>query len=108
MLLIVRIDDYDDRGEEETARALPSEGWLKEHQSVLGDVVGNNQRFELLRNAAADFAKSFSQKMISDYREYESLWNNDVGYYTNAWGFREAKDFTACDSECGYCGTCDY
>ena len=105
MLLIVRVDDYD-RGEEETTRVLPSEEWLKRHQSVLRDVLGSSQRFEQLSNAAADFGKSFRGQMISDYREYES--DNDNGYYTNAWGFREVKDFTACDSECGYCGTCDY
>ena len=59
MLLIVRVDEYDDICENETARVLPSEEWLKKHQSVLGDVLGNNHRFELLSNAAADFAKGF-------------------------------------------------
>ena len=106
MLLIVRVDEYGDSGEKETSRALPSEEWLKEHQSVLGDVLGN--RFESLSHTAADFAKSFGQNRVSDYRDYDHDWSNDNGYYTNAWGFREVKDFTACDSECGYCGRCDY
>ena len=64
-LLIIRVDDYDDRDDVETARALPSEGWLKENQSVRGDVLGNNQRFELLSNTAADFNKSFRRTSLT-------------------------------------------
>ena len=26
----------------------------------------------------------------------------------NDFAFDDARDFTACDSECGYCGSCDY
>ena len=108
MLLIVRVDEYDDICENETARVLPSEEWLKKHQSVLGDVLGNNQRFELLSNAAADFAKSFRRETIVDYLHPESNWNDDDNYYTNAWGSRYFKDYTACGDDCGYCGRCEY
>ncbi|KAF8699713.1 hypothetical protein AX14_000918 [Amanita brunnescens Koide BX004] len=82
MLLIVRVDEYDEIGEHETVRALPSVEWLRAHQLALEDVLGNKRRFELLMNAAADSAKGF--------RTEKSL------------------DFAVCDSECGYCGRCEY
>jgi hypothetical protein len=107
MLLIVRVEEYDDVGEEEIARILPPEEWLKEHQSVFGDVLGN-QRLELLSHATADSAKSFSRKTVIDYLHHEPDWNDDDNYYTTAWGQRCAKDYTTCDSDCGYCGRCEY
>lgn len=121
MLLIVRVDERNDGDENETTRVLPSEEWLKEHQSVLGDVLDNNQTFELLSSAAADFAKSFRQETIyvpepswkEDARcclddDDDNIWMDDDNYYTTAWGSRSAKDYTACDSDCGFCGRCEY
>lgn len=102
MLLIVREEEYD-TSEKEIARALPSVEWLKEHQPTLEHVLGNNQKFELLISAAADFAKSF--RSITDYYPNDHDWDD---HYTTAWGTREVLDFAACDSECGYCGRCDY
>ena len=66
MLLIIGVDIIDSLWAKETSRALPSQEWLKEHQSVLGDVLGNNQTFELLNNAAADFWKSFREQIDDD------------------------------------------
>lgn len=105
MLLIIREDEYDDMGEHETARALPSGTWVEEHQSILENILGRD-RYNLLVGAAADGNKSFRGRWISRYDSYDD--DSDDGYYTNAWGVREPMDFTACDSECGYCGRCEY
>jgi hypothetical protein len=44
-----------------------------------------------------------------DYYRDDDDDDDNYDYYTNErTGFREAKDYTACDSECGYCGKCDY
>ena len=79
MLLIVRVDEYDEIGEQETARALPSVEWLRAHQSALEDVLGNKRRFELLMNAAADSAKGFRTEWITGY---DPDWDAHNNYYT--------------------------
>lgn len=103
MLLIYRIDDMDDRGELETVCALPRLVWIEEHKDLLHTIFGET-RYDSLLEAAA--SKGQEGKWISDYRSYYDDDDND--HYTNLYGQREMKDFTACDSECGYCGTCDY
>ena len=59
MLLIVRVDEFDEIGEEETARALPSAEWVQSHESDLREVLGSEQRYQFLVAAAGDFSKSF-------------------------------------------------
>lgn len=103
MLLIYRIDDIDDMGEMESVRALPRPVWIEEHKDLLQTILGERRYASLLEAAAS---KGQETTMISNYSSYDD--NNDADYYTNCYGQREAKDFTACDSECGYCGTCDY
>ena len=108
MLLIADMVGYNEVGEEEMSRALPLEKWLKVHQSVLQDVLGNNQRFELLCNATADHTKNALQEMISDFHEYDHEWKNSNDSCINANKVRVLKDFAVCDSGCGYCGCCKY
>lgn len=60
-MLVIIGTDHTDFLASGTARGLPSEEWLKEHQSVL------EQTFELLSNAAADFGKSFCLLEDDDY-----------------------------------------
>jgi len=103
MLLIYRIDDIDDWGEWEMVRALPRPVWIEEHKYLLQTTFGET-RYDSLLEAAA--SKGQEETMISDYRSYYD--DNDNDHYTNRYGQREVKDFAACDSECGYCGTCDY
>jgi len=106
MLLIVRMDEIDDFGEEETARALPSAQWVKDHEAILQKVLGNKQNYELLIDVAADFSKGFQ----TDWTAYPSddPSDDDDFYYTNSWGARQPLDYQACGSDCGYCGRCEY
>ena len=103
MFLIYRIDDIDDIGEIEIVRALPRPVWIKEHKDMLRTIFGET-RYDNLLDAAS--SKGQETTTISSYWSYDD--DNDNNYYTNRYGQREEKDFTACDSECGYCGTCDY
>jgi hypothetical protein len=105
MLLIVRVDEYDDSGEAQTTRALPSEEWVKDHEVVLEHVLGSKQRYQELLAAVTAGSKSFQTEWISSYHD---PYDDDSTYYTNMWGQREPLDYTACGSECGYCGRCDY
>ena len=102
MLLIYRIDEYDDLGEEERTCALPPATWVELHKELLQRIFGDTERYDQLLEAAADRGLAEEVKMISSYESYDS------GFYTNCYGQREMRDFTACDKECGYCGTCDY
>lgn len=105
MLLIYRIDDIDDCGEREWTCALPPATWVESHKELLQTIFGDTERYGHLLAAAADRELAEEVKMISSYESYDDY---DSGFYTNCYGEREIKDFTACDKECGYCGTCDY
>jgi hypothetical protein len=105
MLLIIRVDEIDEAGEIETARALPSAEWVKDHESILQHVLGSEQRYQSLAAVAADDSKSFQTDWISSYPLYD---DSDRDFYTNPWGVREPLDYTACDSDCGFCGGCEY
>lgn len=104
MLLIYRIDEIDDCGEQERTCALPPAAWVELHKELLQTIFGDTERYGHLLAAAADRGLAEEVKMISSYESYD----DDSGFYTNCYGEREIKDFTACDKECGYCGTCDY
>jgi hypothetical protein len=103
MLVIYRIDDIDDHGELETKQGIPPTAWIEEHHDVLKHILGGDGVYEKLRVASADPKKAQPSEWISQY-DYD----NDNDYYVTSWGSREMKDFTACSSECGYCGSCDY
>ena len=51
---------------------------------------------------------------VSDSEVYEDQYNEPAGWYMAGDGdnvYRlqgECEDTTACDSECGYCGRCEY
>jgi hypothetical protein len=105
MLLIYRIDDIDECGEQERTRALPPATWVELHKELLQTIFGGTERYGHLLAAVADRGLAEEVKMISSYESYD---DDDSGFYTNFYGQREMKDFTACDKECGYCGTCDY
>jgi len=107
MLLIIRIDDIDDHGESQTTRVLPSEEWVKDHEEMLEHVLGSKQRFHELLAAVTTRSKSFKEEWITLYDCHDS-YDDDSTYYTNMWGQREPLDHTACGSDCGYCGRCDY
>lgn len=98
MLLIYRIDDIDDFGEQERTRVLPPAAWVEEHKGLLQKIFGDHmERYDRLLVAVSDRGLAEEVKMISSYINYE-----------DDFGQREMEDFTACDKECGYCGTCDY
>lgn len=106
MLLIAREDDIDEVGELLTTRALPSVGWVKDHQVMLEIVFGSEERYQKLLAAVTGpglSPKSFHEEWVTRY-DYD----DDSAYYTNIWGQREVLDYTACDQECGNCGRCDY
>ena len=101
MLLVHRIDDLDDIGDVEGVRALPCPAWIETHKDLLLTIFGG-QRYDTLLKAAA--STGYKSETISYYPPYE----DDSEYYVDAYGWREIKDFTACDKECGYCGGCEY
>lgn len=105
MLVIVRVDEFDDMGEEEIARALPSVEWVRGHESDLLEVLGSEQRYQSLVAAAGDVSKSFKRDGLSYARDYD---DDDSSHYTDMWGVRQALDYTACGSDCGWCGRCEY
>jgi len=107
MLLIYRIDDIDDIGEEETVRALPRAAWVEQHKDLLQMIFGD-KRYDCLLAAAGDHSKGYNVKMISSYWSYSDDDRDDDDYYTNSYGLRAQRDYQACDSDCGYCGTCEY
>jgi hypothetical protein len=102
MLLIIRIDDLDDRGEVTTTQALPSKDWVEGHKPLLEHVLGEERFQALLVAVTAEKPKSFREEWTSSYY-YDS---NE--YYTDLWGQKQPYDYTACGIECGYCGQCDY
>jgi len=100
MLLVYRIDDIDDVGEIEGVRALPCPAWVETHKGLLQTIFGG-QRYDTLLKAAG--STGYKSETIS-YQPYD----DDNDYYVNDYGWREMKDFTACDQECSYCGRCEY
>ena len=107
MLLIVRMDEIDEVGEEETARALPPAEWVKDHEAILQQVLGSEEKYQLLTDVAADLSKAFQTDWIAYYPSDDRSDDDDL-YYTNSWGVREPLDYQACGSDCGYCGRCEY
>ena len=105
LLRIIREEDIDDVGEEQTARILPPHQWVQDNKEILEHVIGSKEGYESIAAAAGDTSKSFKSEWISNWRD--NYYDED-NFYTNIWGQREIKDFTACDKECGYCGRCDY
>jgi hypothetical protein len=94
MLLLVRIDDIDERGEIEYARALPRESWVVSHTDVLSTILGSDA-YRVLLDASRDRSKSFKESWISQWEPYPDEEGSEL-------------DYTACGLECGYCGRCDY
>jgi len=107
MLLIYRIDDIDKVGEEETIRALPRPIWIEQHKDLLQMIFGD-ERYDCLLGAAGDHSKGYNVEMISSYWSYGNDDRDDANYYTDIYGLRVQRDYQACSSECGYCGTCEY
>jgi hypothetical protein len=107
MLLIYRIDEIDDVGENETIRALPRKDWVQQHDILLKDVLGGAEKYDNILQAAGDSSRSFRSELISRWDGYDAR-DDDDAYYTSIWGEREVKDYAACGIECGYCGTCEY
>jgi len=93
MVVIIRVDDIDDRGEEETTQRLPSPKWVEDFAGELRPIFGE-ERFEDVAKASQEW--SCLSRMVSYYRYDEDEADDRLG------------DFTACDKECGYCGRCDY
>lgn len=95
MLVLARIDEIVDVGEHTYTRALPRIQWLEKHEEKLITIVGGKSRFQLIMEAAGDWAKSFKVTSMP----------YDWGYDDPS---DEMGDFTACDKECGYWGRCEY
>lgn len=107
MLLIYRVDDRDDYGEEEATRGLPRPAWMREYEGCLQQILGGAEKYRNILEAV-EGGKGYECKMISSYSSYDDDEYDDDNYYTTIYGTRAAKDYTACSIECGYCGTCDY
>ncbi|KAF8492130.1 hypothetical protein JB92DRAFT_3004296 [Gautieria morchelliformis] len=95
MLLLVRIDEYDEVGEKESVRALPRESWVVSHADVLNTILGGIGAYKALLDASRDRSKSFKESWISHWEPYADVEDREL-------------DYTACGLECGYCGHCDY
>jgi hypothetical protein len=93
MFLIVRIDEINDYGEQEIIRSLPRTVWIEENKDMLLHVLGSEERL----SAIVEASKEVTVKNNPYLRDYYNDSDRE-----------SAKDFTACDKECGYCGRCDY
>ena len=91
MLVIIRVGDIDDIGEEEITKRLPSSAWVEDYAGELRPIFGE-ERFETV--AQASKKRAWLSRTVSSYLddEYEV----------------DGRDFTACDKDCGYCGRCEY
>jgi len=57
------------------------------------------------------YASSKTPLSDADQAHFSGDSDNDFDYYGGGYDSEkseEAKDFTACSIECGYCGHCDY
>jgi hypothetical protein len=100
MLLIYRIDDMDDLGERETTCGLPPLDWIKERNDLFQKIFEDSERYDCLLAARGYMWET------TGYQYYNDEQNDD--YCTDIYGLRTARDYTACSSDCGYCGACDY
>lgn len=107
MLLIVRMDEIACAREIETARALPSADWVRDHEAILRYVFGSEERYKSLVAAAADVSKSFRTE-TSGYSSNDGGEDDGGRYYTDLWGMDDPLDYLDCGPECGYCGHCAF
>ena len=91
MIVIIRVDDIDDVGEEEVTQRLPSSKWVEDYAEELRVIFGEERFRDVVQ--ASETSAAFS-RMVSSYLENEYEVDD--------------RDFTACDKECGYCGRCPY
>jgi hypothetical protein len=112
-------------------RCLPSKEWVQSHREmlarILDDEVYHHEIVKASQNSVVRIPYPFGDESMQmdpsardsdeefirdddgyggDYEMYGH--DDDDDYYINRWGMREPKDYTACDKECGYCGTCEY
>ena len=124
MFLLVRMDDTDDIGEIEYDYALPNPSWVTDHADVLVTVLGGIDSYQVL--LAASESKSRTESEITrlrdgqedesdphgddQYNEYDDTnwcYHLDRHYHSDG-SDSSFKDLTACGSDCGYCGHCEY
>ncbi|KAG5643566.1 hypothetical protein DXG03_000661 [Asterophora parasitica] len=107
IFVISRIDEIDELGEEETVRVLPPPSWVEEHHTLLEEVLGGTEKFEVILHGAESYGTAFCSEWISRFRDYD---DDDSGHDTweDCFGVTHQIDYTACSLECGYCGRCDY
>ncbi|TFY79978.1 hypothetical protein EWM64_g4041 [Hericium alpestre] len=84
ILIVVRVEDFDDFGEEYTARALPSNTWMEANKIVLEHVLGSPEKYRKICESP-----DVQREMLSSYPDEDDLDPDD--YYTTR-----------------YCGTCEY
>ena len=86
MLLIYRIDDYDEIGDEERIRALPPAAWVEEHKGWLQTIFEDHtERYGRLLVAAGDRQLG---EMIKTYHDDVFDIESDSGFYANRFGHR--------------------
>lgn len=122
-MLVIRRDAIVDLWKRAVSRAVPQKSWIEEHYHSLEEVMGSTKAMNALLSAAEDQnAMAYDDELENarsdeesdtddreyDYHGYLSWDQDDESSYVNMWGFREPYDLTACSSECGYCGRCDY
>ncbi|KAJ7167106.1 hypothetical protein C8R46DRAFT_1272407 [Mycena filopes] len=85
LISLVREEDYDDYGEDLTARILPSAEWIQDHRDILVDMLAllGEARVADISVAAADPTKAFQHLVFSRRYDDDS----------------SEKDFTACSKE---------
>ena len=112
MLLVVRAKHIDQVGQTEYVRALPSESWVNDHGDVLMSVLGGIEEYHSLLRATTDDGKLCSETCDSRWVDSSSLGLDD-GFISDddaryEWDSDWNPDYTACGSDCGYCGHCEY
>jgi hypothetical protein len=89
-------------------RVLPRKSWIEEHRQSLEQVMGNTEVMEALLSAAEDQNIAYDHDSRFDEQGHLHDLCYDEGFFVDVSGNRQPYDFTACSTECAYCGQCVY
>ena len=91
MLQLIRREDFDEYGEDETIRSTPMLEWMSANKGALKMILGSEERIEELMKVSTS---CYYARFSSSYDEHDEGPGND---------------FSACSAEdCGWCGNCHY
>lgn len=125
-MLVIYRDGNEDECKAAISRVLPPKSWIEENYHSVEEIMGDMSMSALL-GAAEDQNIAYYNKLEEDVRydeqspgtddeedfdDYDNYYDQNHGsdneHYVDMWGIRQPFDLTACSSECGYCGRCDY